>query len=173
LKVVDTNSRHVDARLLPFLLALSRGFARPVFRPIHLSNSQARQNAISRRDGARGLKRITLPIEGAGKAGCHKRTRSLVCKSEKHTSSHHRFAGTPGLPCAMVLTVSFALSLVNRACCHHPRCDCEAIVTELTPASGRQDHATSPSASSGARLAPPTRPPHPAPNVRDDRDTPL
>jgi hypothetical protein len=25
----------------------------------------------------------------------------------------------------------------------------------------------------GARLAPPKRPPHPAPNVRDDRETPL
>jgi hypothetical protein len=30
----------------------------------------------------------------------------------------------------------------------------------LTPASGRQDHTTSPSAPSAARLAPPPRPPH-------------
>jgi hypothetical protein len=65
----------------------------------------------------------------------------------------------------------------------------------LTPASGRQDHATSPSALtfrkslldgfgtsppklwgrriSAARLAPLPRPPHPAPNVRDDREAPL
>jgi hypothetical protein len=33
--------------------------------------------------------------------------------------SHHRFTGTPGLPCAMVLTVSSALSLVTGLSCHH------------------------------------------------------
>jgi hypothetical protein len=48
----------------------------------------------------------------------------------------------------------------------------------LTPAPGRQDHTTSPyaTASFAARLsARPTlpRPPHPAPNVRDDGETPL
>ena len=32
--------------------------------------------------------------------------------------SHHRFTGTPGLPCAMVLTVSFVLSPVTGLCCH-------------------------------------------------------
>ena len=48
----------------------------------------------------------------------------------------------------------------------------------LTPASGRQDHTTSPYAAPSfvralfARLTLP-RPPHPAPNVRDDRETPL
>jgi hypothetical protein len=80
---------------------------------------------------------------------------------------------TPGIPRAMVLTVSFALSLVSRAFCHHPRCDCEAIVTELTPASGRQDHTTSPSA-----MTPLVWRHHhvhriPLPNVRDDREAPL
>jgi hypothetical protein len=44
---------------------------------------------------------------------------------------------------------------------------------ELTPASGRQDHTASPSARNVVRLATLLRPPHPAPNVRDDRDTPL
>jgi hypothetical protein len=48
----------------------------------------------------------------------------------------------------------------------------------LTPASGRQDHTTSPSAAASfvrthfARLTP-QRPPHPAPYVRDDREAPL
>jgi len=44
----------------------------------------------------------------------------------------------------------------------------------LTPASRRQNHTTSPSARlrcSSYRAHP--RPPHPAPNVRDDRETPL
>ena len=43
----------------------------------------------------------------------------------------------------------------------------------LTPASGCQDHTTSPYASRRIRLARRKRPSHPAPNVRDDRDTPL
>jgi hypothetical protein len=46
-------------------------------------------------------------------------TEASCAKGRKHTSSHHRFAGTPGLPCAMVLTVSFALSLVTGLSCHH------------------------------------------------------
>jgi hypothetical protein len=44
----------------------------------------------------------------------------------------------------MVLTVSFALSLVSRACCHHRLQDVS--LTNLISASGYQDHTTSPSA---------------------------
>jgi hypothetical protein len=73
----------------------------------------------------------------------------------------------------MVLTAYSALSLVIGLSCHHPRCDCEAIVVELTSASRCQDHAALPSACWRIRLAHQKRPPHPAPNVRDDRDTPL
>jgi hypothetical protein len=43
----------------------------------------------------------------------------------------------------------------------------------LAPASGRQDHTISPSASAAFVNAQPQRPPHPASNVRDDRETPL
>src|ERR1700740_102606 len=43
----------------------------------------------------------------------------------------------------MVLTVSFGLSLVTGLSCHHRR---RIISADLTPASGRQDHTTSPSA---------------------------
>src|SRR6266481_6299957 len=43
----------------------------------------------------------------------------------------------------------------------------------LAPASERQDHTTSPSAAAGVRLIALPRPPHPALNVRDDRDPPL
>jgi hypothetical protein len=45
----------------------------------------------------------------------------------------------------MVLTVSFALSLVIGLSCHHTRCDALAS-SPVTPASRRQDHTTSPSA---------------------------
>jgi hypothetical protein len=52
----------------------------------------------------------------------------------------------------MVLTVSFALSLATGLSCHHRQRDAARIVTNLTPASGRQDHTTSPSASHVIRL---------------------
>ena len=72
----------------------------------------------------------------------------------------------------MVLTVSFVLSLVTGLSCHHhPQ---EALLLKnLTPASGRQDHTTSPSArialSSVAQPASIASQPY----VRDDRETPL
>jgi hypothetical protein len=50
---------------------------------------------------------------------------------------------------------------------------CESTVTSLISASGYQAHTTSPSAPAPFVNAPPKRPSHPAPNVRDDRDTPL
>src|SRR5215475_7009571 len=46
------------------------------------------------------------------------------------------------------------------------------IIQDLIPASGDQDHATSPSAPAHSSHAP-RRPSHPAPNVRDDREAPL
>ena len=46
-------------------------------------------------------------------------------------------------------------------------------LANLTPASGRQDHTTSPSAVSLARPAKPPRPSHPAAHVRDDREASL
>jgi hypothetical protein len=47
------------------------------------------------------------------------------------------------------------------------------LLKNLTPASGRQDHTTSPSASRPRSSARRSRPPHPALYVRDDRETPL
>jgi len=57
-----------------------------------------------------------------------------------------------GLPCAMVLTGSFALSPVTGLCCHRCLADrgasqpgwADALPQNVTPASGRQDHTTSP-----------------------------
>src|ERR1700722_10287457 len=48
-----------------------------------------------------------------------------------------------------------------------------SIVASLTPASGRQDRMALPYATSIVRLSILPRPSHPAPNVRDDRETPL
>ena len=71
-------------------------------------------------------------------------TRSLVCEIKKHTSVVT--TGSPetsGLPCAMVLTASFVLSPVTGLFCHRRW---RILPRNLTPASGRQDHTTSPSA---------------------------
>src|SRR5260221_14431955 len=98
----------------------------------------------------------------------------------------------------MVLTAYFALSPVTGLFCHRrPRIwlpapgRADRNSANLTPASGRQDHTTSPYAATSlvrslgdrsrahrppcnpvARKTLP-RPPHPVPYVRDDRETPL
>src|ERR1700735_3447476 len=50
-------------------------------------------------------------------------TRSRAWCVESTRVSHHRFTGTPGLPCAMVLTAYFALSPVTGLVCHRHRRD--------------------------------------------------
>ena len=75
----------------------------------------------------------------------------------------------PAFPHAMVLTVSFALSSVIGLCCHRRL---RTRSTSLTPASRRQDHTTSPSASQRPRQSA-ARVHRIPPRVRDDRDTPL
>jgi hypothetical protein len=72
-------------------------------------------------------------------------TRSLACELKKHTSIVTTVTPvSPGIPRAMVLTVSFALSPVTGLSCH--RRLRKSPSANLTPASGRQDHTTSPSA---------------------------
>jgi hypothetical protein len=77
-----------------------------------------------------------------------------------------------GVSCAMVLTAYFAISPeTGLFCLRHPQ---EALLPKnLIPASGHQDHATSPSACECVRRTHSRRPPHPALNVRDDAYAPL
>jgi hypothetical protein len=97
--------------------------------------------------------------------------RSLACKIESTRVSHHGHTGSPGIPRAMVLTVSFVLSPVIGLVCHRHRRDAKHH-HHLTPASRRQDHTTSPSASSAVVIG--TISVHRIPlHVRDDRETPL
>src|SRR5258707_2356247 len=74
-----------------------------------------------------------------------------LCIGKKHTSKRvHR--NHPTFPHAMVLTVSFELSPVTTLVCHRrPRTNvvpkpgrADITSANLTPASGRQDHTTSP-----------------------------
>src|SRR5213082_2337628 len=107
--------------------------------------------------------------EGAGKAGCSASTRSLA---RKKTRTSVVATGSPkqsDLPCAMVYGLFRAL-LGDRALLPPSLADRSA---NLTPASGRQDHTALPSAGLRSRQQRRLRPPHPAPNVRDDREAPL
>src|SRR5712691_8351759 len=78
-----------------------------------------------------------------------------LCIGRTHTSKRVP-RNHPTFPHAMVLTVSFALSPVTGLFCHRrPRTNvvpkpgrADITSANLTPASGRQDHATSPYATS-------------------------
>ena len=118
------------------------------------------QNNVPRKQRAQG-KRDAL------------RTRSLACESKK---THELVTtGVPkrsGLPCAngfngFLRTLSGDRALLPPSPRNAKHC------RELISASGYRDHTTSPSAQNPARPAGRRRPPHPAPNVRDDRETPL
>ena len=113
-----------------------------------------------------------LQSEGAGNAGRPMRPQPRVqCVGSAHECSHHGHTGkTPGIPRAMVLTVSFVLSPVIGLVCHRRW----QIIANLTPASRRQDHTTSPSAAAPfvcvSQAEDPItpmlpRPPHPAPRL--------
>jgi hypothetical protein len=106
---------------------------------------------------APGLLPSTIPPHIKGRRECRAlgAPAALCAKVKKHTSIVTTVTPkTPGIPRAMVLTVSFALSSVTGLVCHrHPQ---EALLLEnLTPASGRQDHTTSPSAARALRLCAP------------------
>jgi hypothetical protein len=95
--------------------------------------------------------------------------RSLACSVKNTRVSHHGHTGSPGIPYAMVLTVSFVLSPVIGLVCHrHPRFSRR--LDAGVEASGPHDFAVRVSAIRQARHP---RPPHPTPYVRDDRETPL
>ena len=83
----------------------------------------------------------------------------------------------PAFPHAMVLTVSFVLSLVTGLDCHHHPCDAKHHheLDASVGASGPHDFAVRTQCHSSALnlRADMQRPSRPAPNVRDDRDTPL
>jgi hypothetical protein len=101
-----------------------------------------------------------------------RRARSLARSVKNTRVSHYGHAGSPGIPRAMVLTVSFVLFPVTGLCCHRHRRDAASVFADLTPASGRQNHTTSPSASSAVRRRRVRV--HRIPlHVRDDRETPL
>jgi hypothetical protein len=115
------------------------------------------------------------PLEGVGNAGCplHPQPRVRFALVEMHTSKRvHR--NHPAFPHAMVLTVSFVLSPVTGPVtglsCHSHQRSCLRQLDTSVGASGPHDFAVREPATF---VSAPPRPPHPAPYVRDDRETPL
>jgi hypothetical protein len=96
---------------------------------------------------------------------------ALRVKVENTQVSHHGRTGiTRHSRTRMVLTFSFVVSPETGFLSPSSSETCSR---NLIPASGYQDATTSPSAFACVRLSHGKRPPHPAPNVRDDRETPL
>src|SRR5258708_39233906 len=94
------------------------------------------------------------PLEGVGNAGCPLRPQPRVRSVESTRVFTTGPPEHPAFPHAMVLTAYVVLSPVTGLFCHrHPRIKvlslpgrADKTSANLTPASGRQDHTTSPSA---------------------------
>jgi hypothetical protein len=151
-------------------------------------------------DSARVVHETPSRTEGAGNAGCAARTRSLACEMlEAHERSHHRYTainrhsprnGFNGLSRALPGDEFVFVTVVSGLRFCQARSGSRNL-RWLGTSNGCQDHTVLPYARASfvsravgcsretrrpattiARLTLP-RPSHPAPNVRDDRDTPL
>jgi hypothetical protein len=101
-------------------------------------------------------------------------TRSLVCAGVveyAHEYSQRRHRKHPAFPTQWFYGLYVISPGTGLSCPRHSRRNCfSRKLSASVGAPGPHDFAVRFSA---ARLATPPRPPHPAPNVRDDRDTPL
>jgi hypothetical protein len=102
-------------------------------------------SAFPRRNRARVVHQSSAPVRAWGMPGA-RRTRSRAWSVVNTRVSHHGRTGiTRHSRTRVVLTVSFGLSPVIGLSCHRRRR--KLVFADLTPASRRQDHTTSPSAS--------------------------
>src|SRR5437763_625644 len=118
--------------------------------------------ALSRRECARALPTTTL--DKRGRRECRARAAPAVsrAKSKKHTSIVTTGSPEqPGIPRAMVLTVSFVLSPVIGLCCHRHRRNYFRQLDASVETSGPHDFAVREACAFVFRAA--SRPPHPAP----------
>jgi hypothetical protein len=111
---------------------------------------------------ARGLPSnfLTLPSEGAGNAG-RRCARSRACSVGNTRVSHHGHTGNTRHSPRNGFN-GFLRDLPGDRACLSPSSLRNLFLKNLTPASRRQDHTTSPSAA-GNVVSAPLRPPHPAP----------
>ena len=118
---------------------------------------------------------IIVSLKNRGRRECRalgQRPRPRVRNEKSTRDSHHRSAKQSGIPCANGFNGFLRALPGDRAFLSPSPARCESIVANLTPASRRQNHTTSPSAPvrfvSRTVASTASRP-----NVRDDRDTPL
>jgi hypothetical protein len=102
-------------------------------------------------------------------------TRGRLCSKKSTGVSNQGYTATAGIPCTMVLTVSFVLFPVTGLFCHrHLAGHVPARLSASVGAPEPHDFAVRTNTARRARIAPgDVRPSHPAPNVRDDREPPL
>jgi len=135
---------------------------------IRFSNSSRHSFAISRPDMPELCRKFPCPrSEGAGNAGCtlHPRSRAQQC-TKKRTRAYRFSGGNPAFPAQWFYGL-YVLSPVTGLFCHCHR----RLPANLMPASGHQDHTTSPSASHAVRYR--RLRVHRIPlHVRDDRERP-
>ena len=135
-------------------------------------DAETHVSAIPRHNASELLQESFRPTEGVGNAGCpmHPQPRVRILVVSMHTSIHSGRTGNhPASPHAMVLTVSFALSLVTGLDCHHRlRKDFHKLDASVG-ASGPHDFAVRLGAVRQRHRHVHRIPPR----VRDDRDTPL
>jgi len=107
---------------------------------------------------------------GRGECRAHDAPAASRAKNRKHTSVVTTSSPkSPGIPARNGFTAYIALSPVIGLSCHRHR---QVIPANLTPASRRQDHTTSPSATSAVRQRALSRPMHPAPRPWRSRYAP-
>src|SRR3954452_15464474 len=128
-------------------------------------------STIPRRENARALP--TTTPEKRGRRECRVRAAPAVSRAKNKKAHEVVTTGSPeqpGIPRAMVLTVSFVISPVIGLSCHRHRQVTTCQLDTSVEASGPHDFAVR---ISTVRQPCYQRPSHPVPNVRDDRDTPL
>ena len=82
-----------------------------------------------------------------GRRECRMRVApEAACAAKSTRVSNQGYTATTGIPCTMVLTVSFVLSSVTMAWLPPSPVRRECVFTTLAPALERQNHTTSPSA---------------------------
>src|SRR5713101_775866 len=141
-----------------------RQMARRFEHLIQFSKSRTRVRAIPRRDAPELCMNLVPPLDrgrGERRMPVAPAASWALCIGKTHTSKRVP-RNHPAFPHAMVLTVSFALSPVTGLFCHRrPRTNVvpkpgrgDITSANLTPASGRQDHTTSPYAATSFVSAP-------------------
>ena len=145
--------------------------------PLHLSNSPpcAGTASRSRRTFRAGFALSFRPLVNRGRRECRMRVApEAACAAKSTRVSNQGYTATAGIPCTMVLTVSFVLSSVTMLGCHRHQWNRFHQLSACIGAPGPHDFAVRTNTARRAIIAlGDVRPSHPIPNVRDDREPPL